>query len=139
MARSPSRVSSGGILVLDSEGLGKAVRADPTVTAFIRGAQSHDAVVAVSDLTLIEAWHSGINMARFRWYVSRLVVLPVTEEISWRAIELLRDAGLHGHKYAIDAVVAASTLARPGPRVILTSDHDDMSKLCGTRVHIEEV
>ena len=130
---------SHGVLLLDSEGLSKAVDADPQVTAFIRAAQSKDALVAVSDLTLIEAWHAKVNMARFRWYVSRLAVLPVTEEITWRAIELLRASGLHGHKYAIDAVVAATALGHSGPRIILTSDHDDMSRLCGKKVHVEVV
>ncbi|MET8050120.1 hypothetical protein ABZU75_21230 [Streptosporangium sp. NPDC005286] len=42
------------------------------------------------------------------WHLSRLKVEPVTEEICVRAIELLRDAWLHGHRYAIDAVVAAT-------------------------------
>jgi predicted nucleic acid-binding protein len=119
--------------------MSKAVRTDPQVTAFIRAAQSNDALVAVSDLTLIEAWHAKVNMSRFRWYVSRLAVLPVTEEITWHAIELLREAGLHGHKYAIDAVVAATALSYPGPRIILTSDYDDMAKLCTTKIHIEAV
>ncbi|GAA2501512.1 hypothetical protein GCM10010406_42500 [Streptomyces thermolineatus] len=138
MARSPGALSH-GVLVLDSEGLSKAVGEDPRGAAFIRAAQSGDALVAVSDLTLVEAWHTKVNMARFRRYVSHLTVLPVTEDITWRAIELLREAGLHGHKYAIDAVVAATALGYTGPRVILTSDYDDMTKLCGKRAHIERV
>jgi hypothetical protein len=138
VARSQGGLSR-GILLLDCEGLSKAVRADPQVTAFIRAAQANDALVAVSDLTLIEAWHAKVNMSHFRWYVSRLAVLPVTEEITWRAIELLREAGLHGHKYAIDAVVAATALSCPGPRIILTSDYDDMAKLCEKKVHIEAI
>lgn len=96
-------------------------------------------LVAVSDLTLIEAWHSKVRMDRFRWYVSRLQVLPVTEAITWSAIDLLRNAGLHGHKYAIDAVVAATALSYRGPRVLLTSDSDDMLELCGDRANIEGV
>jgi len=102
-------------------------------------AQAKDMLVAVSDLTLIEAWHDKVLMDRFRWYVSRLQVLPVTESITWSAIGLLRDAGLHGHKYAIDAVVAATALGHRGPRIILTSDSDDMLGLCGSRAHIEAV
>ncbi|MGW8887591.1 type II toxin-antitoxin system VapC family toxin [Streptomyces sp. NPDC055749] len=138
MARPRGRLSH-GVLLLDSEGLSKAVQADPQVTAFIRAAQSKDLLVAVSDLTLIEAWHTGVRMDRFRWYVSRLEVLPVTEPITWSAIDLLRNANLHGHKYAIDAVVAATALSCQGPRIILTSDADDMIKLCGNRAHVESV
>lgn len=51
-----------------------------------------------------------------------------------RAIDLLRDASLHGHKYAIDSVVAATALDHAGPRIVVTSDVDDMNKLCGDRV-----
>lgn len=138
MARAQGGLSH-GILLLDSEGLSKAVQADPQVTAFIRVAQANDALVAVSNLTLIEAWHTRVNMPRFRWYVSRLTVLPVTEAITWRAVDLLRESGLHGHKYAIDAVVAATALTHAGPRIILTSDQDDMAKLCGTGVQVEAV
>lgn len=138
MARPRSRLNQ-GVLLLDSEGLSKAVAADPQVTAFIKVAHTNDMLVAVSDLTLIEAWHGNVRMDRFRWYVSRLQVLPVTEAITWSAIDLLRDAGLHGHKYAIDAVVAATALHYQGPRIILTSDADDMVKLCGGRAHIEAV
>ncbi|WP_203182215.1 type II toxin-antitoxin system VapC family toxin [Streptomyces pratensis] len=138
MARPHSQLNQ-GVLLLDSEGLSKAVAADPQVTAFIRAAQSNDILVAVSDLTLIEAWHGKVRMDRFRWYVSRLQVLPVTEAITWSAIDLLRDAGLHGHKYAIDAVVAATALSYRGPRIILTSDSDDMLRLCGGRVRVEGV
>lgn len=95
---------------------------------------SKDTLVAVSNLTLIEAWHAKLRMDRFRWHVSRLEVLPVTETIAWRAIELLRNANLHGHKYAIDSVVAATALGYAGPRIIVTSDVDDLNKLCGDRV-----
>lgn len=52
------------------------------------------------------------------------------------AVALLRDAGgLHGHKYAIDALA----LRAPGPVVVLTSGRDDWSKLCGGRVIIRDV
>ncbi|MEV6792375.1 PIN domain-containing protein [Streptomyces sp. NPDC051320] len=138
MARARSRLNN-GILLLDSEGLRKAVNADAQVTAFIRAAQSEDMLIAVSDLPLIEAWHAKIRMDRFRWYTSRLEILPVSESITWHAIELLREAGLHGHKYAIDAVVAATALSYLGPCIVLTSDVDDMQKLCGRRVQIEEI
>ncbi|MFE9002436.1 hypothetical protein ACFYOY_09885 [Streptomyces sp. NPDC007875] len=61
--------------------------------------------VVVSVLTLVEAHHRRVNSARFRWLVSRLTVEPVTEDIGRAAIDLLVEAGLHGHQNAIDAVV----------------------------------
>lgn len=133
MARKQSQLSH-GVLLLDSQGLSKFMASDPHVTGLIRVAQAKDTLVAVSNLTLVEAWHSKSRMDRLRWHVSRLEVLPVTETITWRAIELLRNANLHGHKYAIDAVVAATALGYSGPRIVVTSDVDDMNKLCGDRI-----
>jgi predicted nucleic acid-binding protein len=133
MARSQSQLSH-GVLLLDSQGLSRFMANDLHVTGLIRTAQAKDTLVAVSNLTLIEAWHSKVRMDRLKWHVSRLEVLPVTDAITWRAIDLLQNASLHGHKYAIDAVVAATALGYSGPRIIVTSDVDDMNKLCGDRI-----
>ncbi|MBE3016221.1 hypothetical protein IL992_44810 [Microbispora sp. NEAU-D428] len=66
-------------------------------------------------------------------------VEPVIEDISSRAIELLRDARLHGRKYAIDAVVAVTALRSVRPAIVLRSDEDDMSQLCGEAVQLVPV
>ncbi|CAL9298919.1 PIN domain-containing protein [Streptomyces sp. SudanB25_2051] len=110
------------------------IKNDPHVVHLVRKAQERDTLVAISNLTLIEAWHEKVRMDQFRWHVSRLRVLPVTDAVTWRAIDLLRKAGLHGHKYAVDAVVAATALQYAAPRIVVTSDVDDMDKLCGNRV-----
>ncbi|GAA2660556.1 hypothetical protein GCM10009864_29620 [Streptomyces lunalinharesii] len=49
------------------------------------------------------------------------------------------DAGLHGHKYAIDVAVAEAALRQHRPVVMLTSDIDGMVKLCGDRVRLVTV
>ncbi|WP_159772365.1 DNA-binding protein [Streptomyces sp. HM190] len=134
MARSQGRLSH-GVLLLDSEGLSKFMANDPRVTGLIRTAQAKDTPVALSNLTLIEAWHAEVRMDRLRWHTSRLEVLPVSDAITWRAIDLLRNANLHGHKHAIDSV-AATALGYAGPRIIVTSNADDMNKLCGDRVRV---
>ncbi|MBV1936370.1 DNA-binding protein [Streptomyces sp. BV286] len=133
MARTQGQLSH-GVLLLDSEGLSRFMANDPRVTGLVRTAQAKDTLVALSNLTLIEAWHSKVSMDRLRWHVSRLEVLPVTDAVTWRAIGLLRNSGLHGHKYAIDSVVAATALGYAGPRIVVTSDVDDMNKLCGESV-----
>ncbi|MTD54226.1 PIN domain-containing protein [Amycolatopsis pithecellobii] len=138
MARAVGRLSAGTI-VLDSEGLSKWCAADRRVTAFVREAHENDFRLVVSALTPIEACDVRTRDDQLRWYLSRLKIEPVTDEISFRAIDLLRDAGLHGHKYAIDAVVAATALSAAKPAVVLTSDADDMHKLCGKRVRIVEL
>ncbi|MCO5967988.1 PIN domain-containing protein [Actinoallomurus soli] len=138
MARSRSRLSA-GTLVLDCEGLVKWCAADQRVTALVREAQDNDFRVVVSALTPIEAQDVRTTADRLRWHLSRLRIEPVSEEISMAAVELLRAQGLHGHKYAIDAVVAATALSSAKPVVILTSDEDDMTKLCGKAVRVVPV
>jgi hypothetical protein len=138
VARSRSRLSA-GTLVLDCEGLAKWCRADQRVTALVREAQGNDFRVVVSALTPIEAQDVRTEADRLRWYLSRLRIEPVSEEISMTAIDLLRTQGLHGHKYAIDAVVAATAMSAVKPVLILTSDEDDMAKLCGKAVRVVSV
>ncbi|NJP94070.1 type II toxin-antitoxin system VapC family toxin [Nonomuraea sp. FMUSA5-5] len=138
MARARSRLSAGTV-VLDCEGLVKWCEADQRVTALVREAQDNDFRVVVSAMTPIEAHDVRLKSDRLRWHLSRLKVEPVTEEISSRAIELLREARLHGHKYAIDAVVAVTARRSVRPVIVLTSDEDDMSKLCGKTVQVVAV
>lgn len=43
----------------------------------------------------------------------------------------MKAAGLHGHKHAIDAALAAIVRRQPGASVVFTSDVNDMARLCG--------
>ncbi|MYU24382.1 PIN domain-containing protein [Streptomyces sp. SID8352] len=137
MTRSPA--IPGGTLVLDSEGLAKAVLRDRTVTAWLALARADDLRVITSAATLVEVVHPRINRPALEWTLSRLVVEPITEPIACHAAALLADAGLHGHKYAIDAMLAATALAAPGPATILTSDPEDLIALCGGRAAVIKV
>ncbi|MCX5198695.1 DNA-binding protein [Streptomyces sp. NBC_00249] len=130
----PQPATPGGTLVLDCEGLAKAVQRDRTVTRWLTLARADDMRVITSSATLVEVVHPEINMPALKWALSRVVVQPVTEEIAHQATGLLRDAGLHGHKYAIDAMLAATALAAPGPVTVLTSDPSDVIALCGKRL-----
>ncbi|MFI1710925.1 hypothetical protein [Streptomyces griseoruber] len=87
-----------------------------------------------TSITLIEAYDVRNHLPAWQWALSRIHVEPVTEEIAKDAIGLLVEAGLHGHKYAIDAALAAVALRQPGPVTVFTSDEDDLRKLCGDRV-----
>ncbi|MBZ3900937.1 PIN domain-containing protein [Streptomyces griseiscabiei] len=137
MTRSPA--VPGGTLVLDSEGLAKAVLRDRTVTGWLALARADDLRVITSAATLVEVVHPRINRPALEWTLSRLVVEPVTEPVARHAAALLADAGLHGHTYAIDAVLAATALAAPGPATILTSDPDDLTTLCGGRATVIKI
>ncbi|GAA2412870.1 hypothetical protein GCM10010420_47870 [Streptomyces glaucosporus] len=127
-------------LVLDCQALSLLLRNDRGMAARIEAARRAGVPVLVSVLTVVEAAHGKTDIARLNWVLSRLRVEPVGQEDSMTAVRLLRDAGgLHGHKYAIDALVAAMALRSPAPVLVLTSDRDDWSKLCGDRVVIRDL
>jgi predicted nucleic acid-binding protein len=132
-------VSAPATLVLDSEGLSRAVTHDRRVMSLIDQAYRDGTRVVASAATLVEARHPKISQPRFDWAISRLDVEHVTERIARAASKLLAGCGLHGHKYAIDAMVAATALSVPGPTVLLTSDPEDLTVLCGPRVRIIKV
>ncbi|MEU6620712.1 PIN domain-containing protein [Streptomyces litmocidini] len=126
----------GGTLVLDSEGLAKAVLRDREVTSWLALARADDLRVVTSAATLVEVMHPGINQAALQWTLSRITVEPVTEAVAHSAAALLAEAGLHGHEYAVDAMVAATALSSPGPVTVLTSDPEDLVVLCGGRAAV---
>jgi predicted nucleic acid-binding protein len=126
-------------LVLDSEGLAKAVLRHRELTTWLAAARAEDERVITSAATLVEVIHPRINRPSFEWVISRISVEPVTAEVARYAGVLLEQAGLHGHKHAIDAMLAATALLAGGPTTILTSDPEDIVMLCGQRVHVVKV
>ncbi|MEZ0095706.1 PIN domain-containing protein [Streptacidiphilus sp. EB129] len=127
-------MSADHTFLLDSEGLSQLVRGDARMRARLKVAERSDLRVMTTSMTLVEAYHSKLYRPAWRWALSRIVVEPVTKEIADAAIDLLQDAGLHGHKYAIDATLAAIALRQPGVVTVFTSDEDDLRRLCGDRV-----
>jgi predicted nucleic acid-binding protein len=129
-----------GTLILDSEGLSKVVAKDRWVLSQLADARKSGVLTAVSAATLVEARDPKVSQERFDWAVSRLTVKPVTEEIARAASRLLAKAGMHGHEHAIDAMVAATAIQATGPRIMLTSDPQDMYKLCENKsVRVVEI
>ena len=126
-------------LILDCEGLAKAVRRDRELTAWLAAARAEDERVITSAATLVEVIHPRIDRPAFEWIVSRLTVEPVTTDIARRAATLLEQAGRHGHRHALDAILAATALTTRGPTTILTSNPDDLATLCGSQVTIIKV
>jgi predicted nucleic acid-binding protein len=121
-------------LVLDSQGFSGWIDRDRKVMRLLEQAERDGADLAMSAATIIEVSHPGVDIARMSWLLSRIRVEPVTKESARRSAGLLKAAALHGHKYAIDAMVAEVALRLPAPVAILTSDVDDLVKLCGQRV-----
>ena len=124
-----------GTWVLDSEALSRYLRADRKMTARLAVALEDDIRVVISAVTIVEADHDRVHSARLAWTLSRLTVEPLTKDLAQRASGLLESAGLHGHKYAIDAMVAATAITTADkPARILTADPDDLEKLLGERL-----
>src|SRR4051812_815199 len=97
------KLSHDGTLVLDSEGLSKLLNDDESAVALVAEARRRGMEAVVCALTVIEAVHARTDKARLSWVLSGLRVLPLGEEEAKAASALLMGAGLHGHKYAIDA------------------------------------
>ncbi len=108
-------------------------------TGWLALARADDMRVITSAATLVEVVHPRINRPALEWTLSRIVVEPITEILARHAAALLADTGLHGHKYAIDAMLSATALAAPGPTTVLTSDPEDITALCGGRVTVIKI
>ncbi|MFF7309525.1 type II toxin-antitoxin system VapC family toxin [Streptomyces sp. NPDC008137] len=128
-----------GTLLLDSEGLSKLFLKDRTVLTLVQAASEEGIRVATTAMTTLEADYERIHPARIRWVLSRIDVHDVTKSVTDQAAVLLRGHRLSGHKYAIDAVLAAIARSAPGPVTVLTSDPEDISLLCGPAIEIIKI
>lgn len=125
-----------GTLVLDCAGLSGYIEQRRRVMAVLDEAQRLEWKVKTCAATIIEATHPKVDVARLSWVLSRVYVEDLTKDTARAASALLRDANLHGHKHAIDAMVAEMAMRQPGPVTMITSDVDGMSRFCGSRVRL---
>ncbi|MDX3230073.1 DNA-binding protein [Streptomyces sp. ME19-01-6] len=133
------KLSHEGTIVLDCEGLSRLVNDHEPVVALVAEARNRGMEVVISALTIIEAAHRRTDKARLAWILSGMRIVHIGDEEAKTASAMLINAGLHGHKYAIDAAVAEMALRQRRPVVVLTSDIDDMTKLCGDKVRLVAV
>lgn len=125
------------VLLLDCEGLARLFLDQREIVEYLAVSRRRNTPVAISVATIVEADHDKVHPARLDRVLSRLEIEPVTAEVARLASKLLRDAGnLHGHKFAIDAMVAATARRLPGQVTVLTSDPEDLTLLCGPGVRI---
>ncbi|MFC8045172.1 DNA-binding protein [Nocardia sp. NPDC057353] len=136
-ARRPQAVPQ--TFVLDSEALALAVRGDRAMLARLTNAREGRVDVITSPMTLIEAHDPRTPSARWNWVVSRMRVATIGKDEARAARELLGAAGLHGHKYAIDAALAVVAINQPGFVTVLTSDVDDLERLLPPTVLVRKV
>jgi hypothetical protein len=123
-------------MVLDCEGLAKLIDDHERTVAMVSAARSRGMEVVINALTIVEATHRRSDQARLAWLLSGLRISPVGDKEAKAASALLVNTGLHGHKYAINAIVAEMAMRQRQPVILLTSDIDDMTKLCEGRVHL---
>ncbi|MFJ9523878.1 PIN domain-containing protein [Streptomyces cyaneofuscatus] len=122
--------------VLDCEALSRAALGDAGMKSRLKDAHRAGIRVVTSSTTLVEAYHSKIRRPVWEWAMSGVVVEPVSKGIADEAILLLRETGLQGHTYALDAILAAIANRQRGRTVVFTSDADDLTKLCAPRVQV---
>ncbi|MEE1938424.1 hypothetical protein V1L54_03175 [Streptomyces sp. TRM 70361] len=133
------------VFVFDSEALSKAVQGDREMAALIKAAPRLDIPIVTSALTTLEAWdpRGAPRQALWSWTLSRIRVVHTDDQVISMARGMLKAAGLHGHKYVIDAVLAAVAgreAAQGTEATLFTSDTDDMDQLlAGRSVRIEKV
>ena len=127
------------VFVLDSEALSQAVRGERRMIALLDLAAKGEVEVVTSPMTVIEAHDGRITERRWDWVLSRLQVADLGRDQARAARRLLADAGLHGHKYAIDAVLAIVAKERMGQVTVFTSDVDDLERLLPPTVVVRKV
>ncbi|WP_218019624.1 DNA-binding protein [Nocardia flavorosea] len=119
--------------------MSKLYQGDRATTIRIEAARQEGIRVGTTAMTRLEAEYDRVHPARIRWVLSRIDVHGVGRAVSDAAAELLRSNTLSGHKYAIDAALAAVARAAEPPVTILTSDPEDLTMLCGPRIKIVKV
>ncbi|MFF2627879.1 hypothetical protein ACFVUN_19190 [Kitasatospora griseola] len=127
------------IFVLDSEALSLAVRGDRMMIARLDLAARGEAEIVTSPMTLVEAYDARTTEQRWDWVLSRVNVAALGKDEARQARRLLADAGLHGHKYAIDAVLAVVALRQRGQVTVFTSDPEDLERLLPDHIVVMKV
>jgi len=127
------------VFILDCEALSLAVRGDRSMIAWLNLAARGEADVVTSPMTLVEAYDGRTTEQRWDWVLSRVKVADLGKEEARRARRLLADTKLHGHKYAIDAMLAVVALSQRGQVTVFTSDVDDLEKLLPDRIVVRKV
>lgn len=118
-----------GTLVLDAQGIVRLAEADKSVFAWARRTDALGGDIVTAASTLAEVLRGGARDARIHRILRRVSVIDIDKDMGRKAGELLGATGMSGHRCAVDALLAAVTLAQRRPVVLLTSDPGDMARL----------
>ncbi|GAA1519474.1 hypothetical protein GCM10009677_60960 [Sphaerisporangium rubeum] len=127
------------VFVFDCEALSLAVRGDRKTIAWLDLAARGQVEVLTSPITVVEAHDGRTTERRWDWVLSRLNVPDVGKADARLARRLLAEAELHGHKHAIDAVLAVIARRQKGQVTVFTSDVDDLEKLVPDTIVVKKV
>ncbi|MFF5519542.1 hypothetical protein [Streptomyces coeruleorubidus] len=115
------------------------------MAALIKTAPRLDIPIVTSALTTLEVGdpRETSRQALWSWTLSRIRIVHTDDQAITMARDMLKATGLHGHKYAIDAIlasVARREAAQGAQTTVFTSDTDDMNQLlAGHPVRVEKV
>lgn len=133
------------VFVFGCEALSKAVEGDREMAALIKTAPRLDIPIVTSALTTLAAWdpRETSRQASWNWTLPRIRIVHTDDQVIAMARDMLKAAGLHGRKYAIDAILAAMAgreAVQGAQATVFTSDTDDMNRLlAGHSVRVEKV
>ncbi|MFI9787749.1 hypothetical protein ACIHEI_30215 [Kitasatospora sp. NPDC051984] len=127
------------VFVLDCEALSLAVRGDRMMIARFDLAARGEAEIVTSPMTLVEAYDARTTEQRWDWVLSRVNVAELGRDEARQARRLLAGAGLHGHEYTIDAMLAVVALGQRGQVTVFTSDPEDLERLLPDHVVVVKV
>lgn len=134
--RRPSAAAAGPLLVLDAQALSLLADNHAGTVDLVEVSREDGYAATISVVTLAEQRRTGEAAARMRWLRSRLVVVPVSEQLADLAAGLLELAGLDGHSNVIDALVTATAASAYAPGRLLTADGSHIPALCKAAVEL---
>lgn len=126
----------GPLLVLDAQALSLLADNHADTMDLVEASREDGYAATVSVITLAEQRRTGQAATRIRWLRSRLVIVPVNEQLADLAAGLLECAGLDGHENVIDALVTATAASANAPGRLLTSDSSHIPVLCKAAVEL---
>ncbi|MEO3874411.1 hypothetical protein ABGB18_36935 [Nonomuraea sp. B12E4] len=122
--------------MLDAQALSLLADNHAETVDLVEASREDGYAAAISVVTLAEQRRTGQAAARMRWLRSRLVIVPVTEQLADLAAGLLDCAGLDGHDNVVDALVTATTASTNAPGRLLSSDGSHIPALCKAAVEL---
>jgi len=128
-------------VLLDAEAVSRLVDRSPQMQAWATVVRKRKARLHLSAVTLAEVSTGAPRDAGIHRAVNGMALHAVTPEIGYAAGEMrARVRSRKQRDLTVDAIVAATAAALPGPAVVVTSDPSDLTALLeGTDVRVASI